>query len=304
MAQHEKGYLINHSAFLEKFEKRNFLEYFVKMGLHNLTNDYVIHGWESAINETGKNVLEILQLPKQQINRLIKLDGDTYTLKLLQTEEKEGERFTDDQMKYMTEYKVDIGSLNVILKYTTIGKIIRYLRENTRYGVANNILRDWVDYIENCRTLKYDLKSEFILFPRHLKQSHDNVANIIMDQRNKSKDKLFKKMVSKMKKDFTHKTKSFAIVVPEKTGDIIKEGQVLHHCVGTYADKVLEGKTTILFIREIKELEKPFYTMEVSQGKVIQVRGLNNKDMTPQVKQFVESFKSKKLQYKPEREAV
>lgn len=304
LADHQKGYNIHHCAFLRRYESHRYIEYFIKMGLFNLANDYVRYSGSSKIDAKGKNVLEILKLQKQQINRLIELDGNLYTLGLLQLEQIEGKRFTDEQIKFMTDNDINLDSLNVLAKYATVGKALRYLRENSKNNSVNNMIRDWLDYIENCKTLKYDLKNEFILFPRNLKQSHDNVTTIILNKKNKSKDKLFKAVAAKNKKEYAYETKTFAIVVPGKTEELVKEGQELHHCVGTYVDRVIESKTSILFIRRKEELEKSFYTMEVHQGNVIQVRGKNNCDMTPPVKQFVESFKAKKLQYQPEREAV
>ena len=72
--------------------------------------------------------------------------------------------------------------------------------------------------------------------------------------------------------------------------DISKEGQSLHHCVGTYIDRVCNGETAILFIRSNDDLGKSFYTMEVKNNKLIQCRGMNNCDMTDEVKSFVSSF--------------
>jgi tRNA/tmRNA/rRNA uracil-C5-methylase (TrmA/RlmC/RlmD family) len=114
----------------------------------------------------------------------------------------------------------------------------------------------------------------------------------------------FKKRMIDIRNKYLFETKSFAIVIPNTTGEIIYEGQQLHHCVGTYVDRVIKGETVILFIREKETLDSPFYTMEVKNGKVVQVRGKNNCDMTTQVKQFVESFKRNRLLDESESEVI
>ena len=73
---------------------------------------------------------------------------------------------------------------------------------------------------------------------------------------------------------------------------IIAEGANLHHCVGGYAERHAEGKLHILFIRRKEAPDKSFYTMEVStDGKIMQVRGLRNRDPTAEVRAFVEAYK-------------
>lgn len=69
-------------------------------------------------------------------------------------------------------------------------------------------------------------------------------------------------------------------------------------------DRVVNKETVILFIRKTEELEKPFYTMEVRKNEIIQVRGMNNCDMTPQIKKFVSSFRKNILEKDSFREAV
>ena len=89
------------------------------------------------------------------------------------------------------------------------------------------------------------------------------------------------------------KTKKLMIVIPSSAEDLRREGQILHHCVGTYVERVAEGKTTILFIRKTESPEEPYYTMEWRDEKVIQCRGMRNKDMTPDVEAFVTAFERK-----------
>lgn len=74
--------------------------------------------------------------------------------------------------------------------------------------------------------------------------------------------------------------------------ELIAEGDALHHCVGTYADKHAKGQCTIILIRKQSEPDKPYYTMELSaRGTIVQVRGDHNRGMTKDVEAFVEAYK-------------
>ena len=90
-------------------------------------------------------------------------------------------------------------------------------------------------------------------------------------------------------------SKKLQIVCPKQTDDLITEGQALHHCVGTYIDRVAAKKCLIVFVRRVEEPEKPFVTVEVSNGKIVQIRGERNSDPTEEVKKFVDLWSRKVL---------
>lgn len=75
--------------------------------------------------------------------------------------------------------------------------------------------------------------------------------------------------------------------------EIRQEGQNQHHCVATYIDRMVSGETCILFIRKKEEPEESYYTVEVREGEVIQVRGKYNKDPGEDVKKFMNTFKKR-----------
>ena len=175
---------------------------------------------------------------------------------------------------------------------------MRYIDEN----LIKTEKRDFIDYLKWCQELDYDLSNEFILFPKPFKLAHDRTLEVIEDKKDeiraaelKKESEIIKKMAAEVKKQFAMETELFIIVVPKSARDLIKEGHTLHHCVGTYVKNVAQGKTNILFIRKKDSIKKAFYTMEVRNGKLVQVRGANNCDMTDEVKLFVNSFKTKML---------
>lgn len=86
------------------------------------------------------------------------------------------------------------------------------------------------------------------------------------------------------------------IVYPASPEEIIAEGHALHHCVGSYVDRVAKKECIILFLRLCEEATKPFYTIEVRNLEVVQVRGMKNDNATPMVQKFMEQWTSKVLQ--------
>lgn len=63
----------------------------------------------------------------------------------------------------------------------------------------------------------------------------------------------------------------FTIVAPQSAQDLVKEGIQMHHCVGSYVDRVADGDTLIVFVRRTDDITTPYITCQVSNnGEIIQ----------------------------------
>ena len=54
--------------------------------------------------------------------------------------------------------------------------------------------------------------------------------------------------------------------MPERIEDIILEGKILGHCLHSsdrYFDRIQRRESYIVFLRKTKELDKPYYTLEI-----------------------------------------
>ena len=79
-------------------------------------------------------------------------------------------------------------------------------------------------------------------------------------------------------------------MVPECSEDIVSEGKTLHHCVGGYAPRHIQGKTTILFLRHKRRPERSFLTIELDDVnernvKIRQIHGYMNERYRPSASQ-------------------
>ena len=77
--------------------------------------------------------------------------------------------------------------------------------------------------------------------------------------------------------------------------DLINEGFELHHCVSTYIDEYASGKTTIIFIRNQEEIDRPLYTMEFRNKEIVQIRAKYNQEPPEGVFEAAEIWKKKVL---------
>lgn len=161
---------------------------------------------------------------------------------------------------------------------------------NFKWGYSFNS-----DYLQMCQGQNYDMKSSQVLFPKHCNEAHDELSRYIKKCRDEQTKRAFREVYENLAEKANLTSKKLQIVCPKQTDDLITEGQALHHCVGTYIERVAAKKCLIVFVRRVEEPEKPFVTVEVSNGKIVQIRGERNSDPTKEVKKFVDLWSRKVL---------
>lgn len=85
------------------------------------------------------------------------------------------------------------------------------------------------------------------------------------------------------------------IKAPKSVDEIVYEGEKLKHCVGTYINDVAKGNTVILFIRNQNDPQKPYFTVEIKNNEVRQIRGFDDCDPSDNVRRFLDEWKKEKL---------
>ena len=139
--------------------------------------------------------------------------------------------------------------------------------------------------------LKMDLDNDQVRWPKELKDAHDKV--MVRYKAHESE------MVNQGILDHAAKLEQFAyhadgiLIRPCATHEeLIQEGKQLRHCVATYADRYADGRTAILLIREEANPDKPWFTLELDEKKLIvrQNRGKGNCARTPEVQAFEEKW--------------
>lgn len=133
------------------------------------------------------------------------------------------------------------------------------------------------DYLKDCIALKLNLDDREVLFPPDLNAAHARTISQVKYKKSEAKRELFT-MECRRLKWMEWEQDGLLIRLPQDAAELIAEGQYLHHCVAGYADRMADGKTTILLIRRVEAPEVPFYTLEWLNGRVQQCRTLRNAD--------------------------
>ncbi|MBR1374256.1 PcfJ domain-containing protein, partial [bacterium] len=284
--------------YFNQYRKTPYLEQLLKVGFYKITKSVMEDKYlPEFVN--GKTILETLGVNKLQFNMLRAVGNPSVRdVQILQYAKTISQK-DFDILRYMHDYGSIYEKYLDMRPYTTIYKVDKYIRKNKIEEF------DYFDYIRWLRELDYDMRNEFNLYPKNFKKSHDEKSAEYIKFKNKKEAenlKRFNKFLKKLKEETADvdamnlKIGGLFIRLPYKLSELKREGEALHHCVGTYMDRVGKGETLIFFIRKEEDPDKPFYTMEW-KGKVVQCRGFKNCKMTPEVEAFVNVFQEKMLEY-------
>jgi hypothetical protein len=297
---------IDFVKFFDLASKYPCIEYLTKLGMRGLVLAK-LHGDRTynVINWRAKNPLKVLKMSKHEFKEL-RASGayiEPWLLYIRELAKRDGSRLTITELSRISNEIPESYHtyLKVALRHTTLEKLDTYLTKQLNhtevrihYDSKRSILTSWIDYVKDCIKLGLDITDDAVKFPRNVYQAHQNTIKQIKikaDEELNRKIKARKRTLEKM----SFEALGLLIRAAKDSNELIAEGKALHHCVGTYADRYARGETDIFVIRRAQEPDKPFYTMEVHNGNVVQCRGLKNCVPTDEVKAFVELFVSRKL---------
>ena len=293
-------------SFLLGYLKSPVVEYLYKVGFTNLCKYQMFIG-NVPMDAHQKTLPSILCVDKDNWKALLKNGNpDVEELK---------------KRQIMSQYKFDEESYVIFEKhfynsyyYKPKGKttwdyikekfpksIIKYDQYVESYAMRHSTSSDYRDYLDMCHTLGYDMNNSFILFPKDFDKAHNEVIQKWREHNErkaieeaKKRNSEYEELRKKYESLYDFEENDLKIVVPKGCDEICKEGQNLHHCVGTYVDRVCKGLSIILFVRQMSNLEQSFYTMELQNDVMIQCRGFGNKEVTDEVRNFIHDFADKK----------
>ena len=150
-----------------------------------------------------------------------------------------------------------------------------------------------IDYIEMKQALGLTLENKL---PKNVIELHNILKEQIRDvteQQTKENFKIKAKENKIFAESFNNisKDKSFLIVSPEESKDLIKEGQEMHHCVGSYIERFANGYSKIFFIRLKENPEQAFVTIELdNKNNLIQAKGRFNTEINKETSRYINEF--------------
>ena len=177
--------------------------------------------------------------------------------------------------------------------FSMVNDFIKIQRKIRRYDNRCHIASFYKDYLIMIK----ELGMANVYHPQFkdkndIQKMHDEIFEIYNVKKTIIQNEKFAKRIEVLKK-FEYVDNDFSVVAPKEAEDLANEGIKLHHCVKSYIGRVANGETNIVFIRENTDLEKPFFTVEITNDNTIQqVHGFGNRNANtePGLTEFVEKW--------------
>lgn len=202
-----------------------------------------------------ENELEVTMQTLQQWQRYRKLGGKLRMISFLEIAGRSGIVNMRNVLDLMEQYGADLDKLE------------RYL---SRFGG----LRDAGVLLDTRRALRelYNRPlTQEELWPKNLHDMHDRAFRTLQAQKQA-------KLNEKTRQEFLQVVEKYGhlewtdgdlrVILPRANEDLIREGEVLRHCVGGYGNMHITGSSVIFFIRHYRRPERPYYTLSINmKGK-------------------------------------
>lgn len=127
-------------------------------------------------------------------------------------------------------------------------------------------------------------------FNRRLDQDEMNRLRYYLLQDRENLDKKIRRANRKRLYDLQERNMGYVVRFPQTINDFCREAVYMRNCLLGYVDAFVNNDTDILFIRKIDNFNKPFITMEIYEGELMQAYHRFNKDCTEDEADWIRSY--------------
>lgn len=270
--------LIRHADIYEKLEKAGHKEFGIKE-FHSWLGYWGSRDSYNLYDETQSSLVKMMKLNNGNYKRWQKFETKE-ALKYLQ----KYPSIKDETFDYVMNNHISIDDYCTLneLKIGHEIKAMRYIEKNElAFG-------EYAHYVRLLKECGYTLDKAY-LFPKDFRKEDLRISEEYkkrrkeLEQKKKAKqNELIKGISDGLRnmdglKEFLDGSKGLLVYVPESAEELENEGKALHNCIGTYVERVAEGKTLVFFVRKLESPNAPFVAFEYCNGEVIQCRYDHNK---------------------------
>ena len=297
---------------LKRMKEHAFLEYVERAGLIKLARQIFRYGKTEELNTSAGRMTDLLNVTGNSIARMKRGNIGYYGLNALRYAEQHDEKLGDEALKLIDDKEINIQPLQLGRTDLTLQKAVLYInkmamRSKRTFAQMTSRYRDYLDLAEE---RGMDLHDDIVRRSPKVDELHDRWSEekqAAKDaKREKDVDRKYKRIAQDLsinREHFCYEAGGFCIVVPEKASDLVREGRLLHHCVGAsdrYMKRMISRESFILFLRRQSRQESPYYTLECTwEGKILQAysefdrRPDYNEVIGPWLNRFTKALKKK-----------
>ncbi len=276
---------VNPIRYLRLYLKYPQIEYLVKLGFKNIAYSTMI------LNKCGKDK----NFCKWLIANKYELQQNRYYVAVILRAYGTGKPL--NQLQQYATIKNRIKSDGYMKRIRDIfgNKIENFID----YIIAQDTsVYTYLDYHRACTYLNLDMTLPQNLYPHNFKYWHDirideyATAKALADKKEREQFYMSFAAIAEKYSALQHnKRGAFICVIAKSPADLVREGEVLHHCVGrmNYDQRVIKEQSLIFFIRTREQPDVPYVTVEYSlyTHKVLQCYGDHDSKPSDEVLHYV-----------------
>lgn len=264
------------------------LEYLTKLGLQELAERVAAGKNDGLLNLRGKTAASVLRI-----------SGDVWgwmkghglrpgcgELKVFQTAGALGLRIGNEKIWEFSRFWT-AKDLEEMARLTGQAGMLRKAINYVLKKRPNMI--DWLDHLRMMRNQQVPMTDEEIAFPKDFERVHARLAKQEKVRLSAEEQERLDRFLMQIS-DCRFSACGLVMMPIPSLGDVVAEGKMQHHCMGSYAARYADGKTILCTLREEDALDKPLYSVELDlQRRMVQCRGARNRDV-PGYEERVQMF--------------
>jgi len=279
--------ITNVGSFLSKIDGYKYFEQYFACGIEKL--DYRI---KHKLNEVPKNLIKLCKTHSITLddNLIISYkDNPNLFNTLLNYEFTSIPKYSVQSILYQNnQYKNKFDQLISTYNYKPIS-LLQYIDNLMTFEALDNFHDVVSELLDYCNMMS-KISPKYEKYPKNFLTTHKIATRNYNRLKQQFIEEDFKKVID-LKLEHTYD--SYKIIYPKTTQDIKDEAVQQNHCVASYIQNVIDGKTHILFLRDKENIERSLVTLEIKNYKVVQARGKFNREVTNEEQVIISKYNEK-----------
>ena len=119
--------------------------------------------------------------------------------------------------------------------------------------------------------------------------NYEKLSKYLLQEREKY-DRAIRVSNRKRNPEWQERDHGYVIRYPQTINDFFREAVYMHNCLSGYVDAVINNETTILFMRQLDDVNKPYITIEVYQNRLVEAYHRYNFDCTSEEAEWIREY--------------
>ena len=279
--------ITNVGSFLSKIDNYKFFEQYFACGIEKL--DYKI---TYKLNDIPKNLIKLCKTHGIELNNNLidayKRNPDLFS-NLLNYEFTSVRKVNIEDILYANDHnKNKFDQLIRNYNYKPIS-LLQYIDNLMTFEALDNFHSVASELLDYCNMMS-KISPKYEKYPKNFLTTHKIATRNYNRLKQQFIEEDYKKVIE-MKLEYTYD--NYKIIYPKTTQDIKDEAVQQNHCVASYIQNVIDGKSHILFLRNKDDTERSLVTLEIKNYKVVQARGKFNREVTKEEQFVIEKYNEK-----------